>query len=90
MSTASQIARARAATGARANDRATRLAAAEAAAATAAEMAKQATAAAQAAVAAAAALRAEMEQEPKPVGGSHSPVGCRHQSGVVVGAAALQ
>ena len=73
MSTASQIARARTAAGARADDRATRLAAAEAAAAAAAETAGQAAAAA-------AALRAEMEREPEPAGGSRSPVGRRRQS----------
>ena len=77
MSIESQIARARAATGAVINpggdaegagarDRTTRIAAAEAAAV------------AQAAVAATAALRAEMEREPKLAGGSRSLVGRHH------------
>ena len=78
MFTASQIARARAATGARvgaegAHDHSMRLVAAEAAAA--------AAAVAQAAVAAAAALRAEMELELEPAGGgSCSLIGCRRHS----------
>ena len=68
MCTASQIARARAAASARADDRAMCLAATEAAAP------------AQAAVAAAAMLRAEMERELEPAGGSRSPIGRRRQS----------
>ena len=69
MSTASQVARARAAADTRADDRTTRLADAEAAAA-----------AAQAAVATAAALRTEMERELEPAGGSRSLVDRRRQS----------
>jgi hypothetical protein len=83
MSTASQIERAHAATGVvinpggaaagGADDRATRLAAAEAVAAVAVEMARQAAAAA-------GALRLKMEGEPEPAGGSRSLVGCHRQS----------
>jgi hypothetical protein len=91
MSTANQIERARAAAGAvinlggdvvgaRAGDRATRLAVAEAVVAVAAETARQAAAATQAMVAAAAALRAEMERERELARGSRSPVGRRRQS----------
>jgi hypothetical protein len=91
MSTASQIARVRAAAGAainsgsdaagaKAGDRVTRLATVEAAAAAVAETARQAVATAQAAMAAATALRAKMVRgEPEPAGGgSHSPIGHRH------------
>ncbi|XP_066385284.1 uncharacterized protein [Miscanthus floridulus] len=79
MSTASQIARAHTAAGARADDRATRRAAVEVVAAATAETARHAAAAAQCAVAVAAVLRVEMEREPEPAGGSRSLVGRRHQ-----------
>ena len=87
MFTASQIARARAATGARvgaegAHDHSMRLVAAEAAAAAAVETARQAVVVAQAA------LRAETKREPEPARGSRSPVGRRRQSGIVVAAGA--
>ena len=63
-----------------ADDHMMRLAVIEAAAAVAVETARQAAVVAQSAVVATTALRAKMEQEPEPVGGSRSPIGRRHQS----------